>query len=108
MEKTNQKTSAPTSKRAKHARVQYKVNLQKITDLISEGYTKKAIYKLLHKEGLISMSYSHFCRFNSEGNLGPQKKKKRKLTSKPPTKDPNQDFDHQKIVTDEEFKKMTG
>jgi len=54
------------------------------------------------------MSYSHFCRFNSEGNLGPQKKKKRKLTSKPPTKDPNQDFDHQKIVTDEEFKKMTG
>ncbi|NDV23853.1 TraK family protein [Desulfovibrio sp. JC022] len=108
MKKTNQKISAPTGKKAKHARVQYKVNLQKITDLINEGYTKKAIYELLHKEGLISMSYSHFCRFNSEGSLGPKKMKKRKRTSKLPTKDPNQDFDHQKIVTDEEFKKMTG
>lgn len=99
--------STGTSRR-KSLQVEYKANLQKIADLFDQGYSKKDTYEFLYEKGYISMSYRHFCRFNSEGNLDPKKKKKRTRPSKPLMKNPNKDFDHQNIVTDEEFKKMTG
>ncbi|MBI9112330.1 TraK family protein [Maridesulfovibrio ferrireducens] len=51
------------------AKVEFLANIAKIRDLVSKGYSKKAVYRKLKDAGSLSVSYSHFCRFDLSGNI---------------------------------------
>jgi len=51
------------------AKVEFLANIAKIRDLTSKGYSKKAVYQMLKDAGSLSVSYSHFCRFDLYGNI---------------------------------------
>ncbi|WP_031480001.1 TraK family protein [Maridesulfovibrio frigidus] len=51
------------------AKVEFLANIAKIKDLASKGYSKKAVYHKLIEAGTLSVSYSHFCRFDLSGNI---------------------------------------
>ncbi|SDL54397.1 hypothetical protein SAMN05660337_3249 [Maridesulfovibrio ferrireducens] len=57
------------------ARVEVIASLSVIRELTKKGYSKKAIYKKLKNDELLTISYVHFCRFDLDGNLPRQPKK---------------------------------
>lgn len=58
--------------------------LKDITDALEEGYTVKAVYKLLHDRGTITCSYAHFAgtlKKIMDGDIS-KPKKRREMTEK--------------------------
>lgn len=111
MTETKKEIPRTRKERAKHARVEYRANLLRIIKLTNEGYTKKAIHKLLYEEQLISMSYPHFCRFNSAGDLTRLPLKKKKTLNNLPQKiesNSESDFSFNNVVTDEDLEDLIG
>ncbi len=49
------------------AKIEFTANLDKIRNLSSKGFNKKAIYDLLCEEGKITMSYQNFCAYDLNG-----------------------------------------
>ncbi|NDV28130.1 TraK family protein [Desulfovibrio sp. JC010] len=104
----NIEINTDTSRRKSH-QVEYKANLHRIADLFDQGYSKKDTYELLYEKGYISMSYRHFCRFNSTGKLTAQNRAKKPIANKrPKNSKSNLEFSHNNVVTKEDFDELIG